>query len=187
MNISPVSAAAQPTNSTSDDARRLVLVVGIGRSGTSLMTGVLGQLGLYVPQPEVEPDETNPRGFSEPRWVVDFHHELMARARIKVFDSRPGAWERAQRMNESEWMQQRLKEWLTAQFEISSSIVVKDPRTGWFLPLWEQCSADLGLRTSFVTMLRHPAAVATSALRSYGEWQKDASRVASWINETLEA
>ena len=42
--------------------RQLLLVVGIGRSGTSLFTGIVGQLGLHVPQPEVRADDTNPRG-----------------------------------------------------------------------------------------------------------------------------
>ena len=35
--------------------------------------GILGQLGFHIPQPEVQADDTNPRGFGEPRWVVDFH------------------------------------------------------------------------------------------------------------------
>ena len=55
---------------TAGDGRRLVLVVGVGRSGTSLLTGILAQLGFHVPQPEVQADDTNPRGFSEPRWAV---------------------------------------------------------------------------------------------------------------------
>ena len=53
---------------------QLLLVVGVGRSGTSLIAGMLGQIGFQLPQPEVKADDTNPRGFGEPRWVVDFHH-----------------------------------------------------------------------------------------------------------------
>ena len=60
--------------------RRLLLVVGVGRSGTSLMAGILCQLGFHIPQPEVKADETNPRGFGEPRWVVDFHTRLLQQA-----------------------------------------------------------------------------------------------------------
>ncbi len=42
------------------------------------------------------------------------------------------------------------------------------------------------MRTSFVTMLRHPAEILTSARRWYGDWQTDASRAASWLNVMLE-
>ena len=55
-----------------------MFVVGSGRSGTSTMAGTLRTLGLHVPQPEVVADATNPKGFGEPRWVVDLHHELLA-------------------------------------------------------------------------------------------------------------
>ena len=67
-----------------------------------------------------------------------------------------------------------------------SAVVVKDPRDGWFLPLWRSCADELGARTSFVTMLRHPAEILTSARKSYGTWQTDASRAAAWLNVMLE-
>ena len=35
-------------------------------------------------------------------------------------------------------------------------------------------------------MLRHPAQILTSAEKSYGTWQTDASRAAAWINVMLE-
>jgi hypothetical protein len=63
--------------------------------------------------------------------------------------------------------------------------VVKDPRTTWFLPLWTGCAEDLGVPTSFVTMLRHPAEIIASARKSYGTTQSAASRAGSWINVTL--
>ena len=72
--------------------RRVVFVVGSGRSGTSTMAGTLRTLGLHVPQPEVVADATNPKGFGEPRWVVDLHHELLQRSNVQVSDARPRAW-----------------------------------------------------------------------------------------------
>lgn len=60
------------TSNDSTPPRTLVLVVGTGRSGTSLLTGIVRELGYSVPQPELNPNETNPRGFNEPRWVVGF-------------------------------------------------------------------------------------------------------------------
>jgi hypothetical protein len=165
--------------------RRLVLVVGIGRSGTSLLTGILERLGFHVPQPEVKADETNPRGFGEPRWVVDFHTRLMRERRVHRFDSRPDAWNVTAEAAADEQAFADLRDWLTVQFVGVENVVVKDPRIDWFLPLWLRCTDELGAETSFATMLRHPAEVVKSARDSYGTWQTDASRAASWLNATL--
>ena len=47
--------------------RTMVIVTGAGRSGTSSMAGALKQLGVLVPQPEVQANKANPRGHFEPR------------------------------------------------------------------------------------------------------------------------
>jgi hypothetical protein len=168
------------------DARRLVLVVGVGRSGTSLLSGILGQIGFHIPQPEVQADDTNPRGFGEPRWVVDFHTRLLRERRVTVNDARPAAWESTGAAADVPAVRAELRDWLSGQLRADAGVVVKDPRTVWFLPLWTRCAADLGVPTAFVTMLRHPAEIVASAQRSYGTWQTGASRTAAWLNVMLE-
>jgi hypothetical protein len=167
-------------------AKRLVLVVGVGRSGTSLLTGILGMLGCHIPTPEVSADDTNPKGFGEPRWVVDFHDRLLRRRRVTVNDARPVAFEKLAADPDVGAARQELRAWLKGELAQADIVVVKDPRTAWFLPLWTRCAADLGVDTSFVTMLRHPAEVLASARKSYGDWQGEASRAAAWLNVTLE-
>jgi hypothetical protein len=166
--------------------KELILVVGVGRSGTSLLTGVLGQLGVHVPQPEVRADETNPRGFGEPRWIVDFHTRLLRKRRVTVNDARPAAWASTTAAAEEPAAHAELLEWLARQTGAAEAIVVKDPRTVWFLPLWMRCAAELAIAPSFVTMLRHPAETVASARKSYGTWQSEASRAAAWVNVALE-
>jgi hypothetical protein len=166
--------------------KRLVLVVGVGRSGTSLLAGVLGQLGFHIPQPEVVADETNPRGFGEPRWVVDFHTRLMRRLRVIVFDARPIAFEKTAEVAHDAEAGDELRTWLAGELAQSDDVVVKDPRVGWFLGLWQRACADAGAQTKQITMLRHPAEILTSARKSYGTWQSDASRAAAWVNVMLE-
>ncbi len=170
----------------SDRARRLVLVVAISRSGTSLFTGILAQLGFSVPQPEVKANNTNPRGFSEPRWVVDFHTRLLRERRVTLFDARPAAWEITADAANDQSAVAELRSWLEVQFVGTDSVVVKDPRIGWFLPLWRRCADELGLRTSFACMLRSPPEVVRSAREWYGTWLNDANRAAAWLNYTLQ-
>jgi len=173
------------TGPTTDAPRSLVVVAGSGRSGTSLFSGILQRLGYHVPQPEVPADETNPRGFAESQWVVDFHTHLLRTARVQVSDARPAAWALTAEVGLDDGVRRELREWLEPQFRVAPHLIVKDPRLSWFLPLWRGCAEDLGVSPRFVTMLRHPAAVIDSKQRWYGEWQGDVARAAGWVQQTL--
>jgi hypothetical protein len=166
--------------------KRLVIVAGVGRSGTSLFTTILGMAGFHVPQPEVTADSTNPKGFGEPKWVVDFHGRNLRSRRVSVWDSRPAAWEETAQATDDRNTFAELKSWLAVQFVGRDSVVIKDPRIGWFLPLWEKAATELGVDVSFASLLRHPAEAVSSAIKWYGDWQTPASRTLSWVNIMLE-
>jgi hypothetical protein len=119
--------------------------------------------------------------------VVDFHTRLLRERRVGVNDARPSAWASTHAAGDDPAVVAELRDWLAGQFAQASAVVVKDPRTGWFLPLWTRCAAEFGVPVSFVTMLRHPAEVVTSARKSYGTSLTGASRTAAWINGMLEA
>ena len=51
--------------SAGQSGRQLLLVVGVGRSGTSLMAGMLGQMGFQLPQPEVKANATPSSGMND--------------------------------------------------------------------------------------------------------------------------
>jgi hypothetical protein len=187
-------AISQETDTTTTDVeqpaarkaqRSLVLVAGSGRSGTSLFSGILQRLGYYVPQPEVPADSTNPRGFAESQWVVDFHTRLLTKAGVQVSDARPAAWGATADVALDEAVHGELARWLGKQFRSSDHVLVKDPRLCWFLPLWKRCAEEAGASPRFATLLRHPAAVIESKQRSYGGWQGDVNRTAGWLNLTL--
>ena len=185
------SLQADPTTTTTEaelnqpapSSRSLVFVAGSGRSGTSLFSGILQRLGYHVPQPEVRADQTNPRGFAESQWVVDFHTRLLAKAGVQVSDARPVAWSHT--ADVAAGAHEELSRWLERQFGDSEHVLVKDPRLSWFLPLWRRCAGEAGVSARFATVLRHPAAVLESKQRSYGGWQSDVSRTAGWLNQTL--
>jgi len=166
--------------------RELMLVAGSGRSGTSLLVNIIGNLGFYVPQPQLEADDSNPQGFGEPQWVVDWHTELLKRANVHASDARPSAWADTARLCLDERISAQLHRWLGNQFSLHEQLVIKDPRLMWFLPLWNRVGNELGASVSVVTMLRHPAEVVTSKLHWYPNMTLvDANRAAGWVNTML--
>jgi hypothetical protein len=177
----PAAQAVEPAMSR----RTLLLVAGSGRSGTSLFSGLLQRLGFYVPQPEVPADDTNPRGFAESQWVVDFHARWLRRAEVQPSDARPAAWSLVAETTLDERIVNEVASWLGKQFRQADHIVIKDPRLLWFLPLWRRAAEKTGVAAKVASVLRHPAAVAHSKQRSYGDWHGEVGRTAGWINQML--
>jgi len=173
----------------------LVLVSGSGRSGTSSLAGTLKRLGLHVPQPEVEASETNPRGFYEPQWVIDFHKRHLKELALFNIDSRPAAVDIVARYVETGVPTKELHEWLSGQLaerRPGEQIVVKDPHAFWFAQVWEVVSAELGTDLRWLTALRHPAEVVGSRDIAYLSSQsddlrltKETSNVAGWVHAAL--
>lgn len=168
-----------------EGGRRLLLVAGSGRSGTSLVTGLCGRLGQRIPTPEVVADESNPRGFGEPRWAVEFHGDLLKSLCIGAEDGRPDAWDKGAAASERPRARQRLTEWLGEQFDGADRVVVKDPRLAWFLPLYRHVADTLAVELDVLTMLRHPAESIRSRELAYGSTSSPTTRVVSWLNMML--
>jgi hypothetical protein len=165
--------------------RHLLLVAGQGRSGTSLYTAIMQELGLHVPQPEIAPDPTNPRGFKEPKWVVDFHQRLLKRLGVRPADARPSGWVTTGQTAERDALDTELRTWLESQLADHPRLIIKDPRTAWFLGLWRKTADDLDLPIAITTMLRHPAEVMLSKRSAYGGRRDVTARMAGWLNGML--
>ena len=174
----------------------LVLVSGSGRSGTSSLAGTLKRLGLHVPQPEVEASETNPRGFYEPQWVIDFHKRHLNELALFNIDSRPAAVDLVAHYVESGEPHRRAARVAVGPARGSGTrgdqIVVKDPHAFWFAQVWEQVTAELDVDLRWLTALRHPAEVVGSRDIAYLSSQsddlrltKETSNVAGWVHAAL--
>jgi len=169
----------------------LVLVTGTGRSGTSTISGSLHHLGLHVPGPYLGANKTNPKGFYESRWAVDFHKELTGRALIDAFDGQPDAMQRA-RSAAGPDMRSALADWLRVQADGHTQVVVKDPRSVWAQGLWRDAAHEAELDIAYVSMLRHPAEVIGSRATYYASKADEAQRrryevcsVGRWVNGSL--
>jgi len=179
------STAETPSSPDEARARTLLLVAGSGRSGTSLFAGLTNRLGMHIPQPEVVADRSNPRGFGEPRWAVDFHEQLLRSVAVTPEDARPDAFAITERIAGRDRARRRLEAWLEEQFQASNRVVVKDPRLTWFLDLYARVGESMGVDVGVVTMLRHPAASIKSRQLAYGTRSSDVRRLAGWLNMML--
>jgi hypothetical protein len=146
---------------------------------------ILRELGFAVPGPEVPKDASNPLGFGEPLWVVDYHERLMQQLALQMTDGRPTAFANVVDIQADSAVIAELNDFLKPFATSGRNLVVKDPRLLWFLSMWIDASSAAGFRIGTATMLRHPAEVLHSKVSWYGTTITDTHRVAGWINTML--
>lgn len=145
--------------------RRSVLVLGAGRSGTSMLAGTLAEAG-WNPGPDPYPGrDSNPKGFYETAEINGINEALIAAA---YPTARPAG---------------RMQRWLTAadapvpsdapahltarmrRLAARRPFAFKDPRFCLTLAAWREAVGELGV----VCVFRGPADTAESTLREVGE------------------
>lgn len=170
------------SGATASDERSLVFVLGPGRSGTSTMAGALSHSGYQVPQ-AIKGNATNPSGFFEPRWAVNFHRRLLRATGVRTLDTNPAVLRRLEGVLADQQIRDELRNWLEPRLEQHRRMVIKDPRMVWFRDLWVDAAEKLGVDPKFVIMLRHPSEVSSSRTSYYNA--REIPAVAGWINVAL--
>ncbi|MGH8075357.1 MAG: hypothetical protein ACREO4_15000 [Lysobacter sp.] len=147
--------------------RDLLLVLGMHRSGTSAMAGVLDKLGVELGDELLPPTKDNPKGYFENAKIVDAHEVMFAALGRAWHDPRPlpGSWVQD---NAAVMAQRELAGVLGVLFADSGIVAVKDPRSSRVLPLWREVAEQAGARVAPVIMVRHPDEVAASLHRRDG-------------------
>ncbi len=146
---------------------RTVMVVGMHRSGTSMLAGSLQQAGLEL-GPCSTWNEFNRRGNREHPGVVAFHERLLARQGAS-WHAPPAAF---QRWTSSE---RRAATRIIRSFRGAGCWGFKDPRATFFHEGWQELLPAL----QFVGIFRHPSAVAASLDARGGMSSDDAIRI--WL------
>jgi len=146
------------------------------------MAGALAHSGFVVPDP-VEPEESNPSGFFEPQWVMEFHLGLLEKVDVRPLDSDPDAPSVVAPLLTDPDVRRELRGWLAARLDEHERLVVKDPRLVWFHDLWVDVAAELGQEPGRVVMLRHPSEVSSSRSEFYQS--REVTAVAGWVNVAL--
>lgn len=140
--------------------RMPVCIAGMHRSGTSMVTSLLGRAGLYLGEESdlLPPAEGNPDGYFENSKFVDLNEELLARLGGTYF--RPPAFAPGWADAAASALGDRAQAVLRG-FDGREPWGWKDPRNSLTLPFWTSLMSDV--RT--VICLRHPWDVAESLYR----------------------
>jgi hypothetical protein len=162
----------------------VVCVIGMHRSGTSLVSGVLNLLGADLGPSDrlMGPKDDNPSGFWENLDIAQINDDLLAALGGSWMDPRirPDGWHTDPSLAP---LRDRAAAVIAEDFGGADSpqvVAWKDPRLSLLLPFWRQ----LAPITATVHSLRHPAAVAASLRRRDGMDVEVAA--ALWLRYTVE-
>lgn len=142
-----------------------VVVLGMGRSGTSAVTGMLASAGFFVGErPDLMPaTDANPMGHWENMRIYEANEQVLSRLGGSWFDPP----DHADQLVAREWALPVL----SAAFQAivgqadGTPIAIKDPRIGVMTPLWHSLIAG---RLHPVFVVRNPSEVALSLDRRDG-------------------
>jgi hypothetical protein len=162
-----------------------VLVLGMHRSGTSALTGLLNLLGVQVGHSLILPSpETNPKGFWEHADIVDVHNRLLSALGSSWHDERdlPDRW---WTRSDIEPFREELAQILLKDFAGMPTWMVKDPRLCRLLPLWQPLFEKQWGKPNIIMILRRPSEVAQSLASRDGISEERAHLL--WLQHMLDA
>lgn len=141
--------------------RIAVLVAGMHRSGTSLLTQVLVSLGCAAPKTLMEADEHNASGYWESTRIRELNDALL--------ESAGSSWDDWEPLN-PEWLaspaaaefSDRAQALLREEYGAKRLFALKDPRICRLLPFWCEAIRRFGAEPRIAISLRNPFEVAAS-------------------------
>jgi len=178
-------AVAQRTQVNALPESRIIIVLGMHRSGTSVITRALQALGVSLGDHLIGGVEgDNDKGFWED---LDFHG-----MNERLLSKSGSAWDRlskvdVQKFYGSEFASERIDAAAILKQKMYGVDVFafKDPRTAVTLPFWQCVLEDMGIEPTYVVAVRNPMEIAASLSRRDGFDQVKSLQL--WLKHTYSA
>jgi SAM-dependent methyltransferase len=168
----------------SPNKRAAILVLGVGRSGTSLLARVLNLLGARLPEQVLGPGHGNPLGHWEPVRLLEINEEILSTLGRSWHDPRPipSNWFRSKA---AYTFQERISAEIASCYGNARLILIKEPRICRLAPLYLDALDVLGIEPLVILLIRHPAeAIQSIQERDGGDLETHEIR---WLRHLVES
>ena len=169
------------------NARDLIFIVGMHRSGTSALTRVVTLCGAALPALLMAPNSGNPTGYWEPHDAMELNDRFLHALSSSWSD--PGLTFRSAPRDQAGFSRYvaltrdylaLIDEFLMHGVNPGGPAVIKEPRITALLPYWLNAAVEAGFSPKVIHIFRNPADVAASLAardgmafnRACALWQK---------------
>jgi hypothetical protein len=165
--------------------RTAVVILGMHRSGTSAVAGIISLFGSKNPKTLMEAADDNPNGFFESQLVVDLNNEILNYIGL--------AWDSVCEPLLNDYIifdllreyKDRATLLIKEEYQGESFIYIKDPRMCILFPFWENILLSLGYNIRIILVYRNPLEVARS-LRKRNRFSEQKSFML-WLTHNISA
>ncbi len=168
------------------DKRPIVVILGMHRSGTSLVANFMNAIGVDFGPDRMPADEFNAAGYWESDAIYQIHEKILYELHCTwqgVPLQLPVNWWRNSNIQQ---LKSGLLDFVRSECERTDKIWgFKDPRTAILLPLWQEIFDELQLEPHYILAVRHPGSVAASLSRR-NDFSSSHSQ-ALWLRTNLDA
>lgn len=144
--------------------KKLVLILGMHRSGTSTLTGVLNKMGLPIGEPLLPPTEDNPKGY--------FENFNFVRANEIILQRCGSTWDEVDNVfDDRKLITEENKDLLKILFKHYNKYEIfglKDPRICVLLPLYVKVCEELNIEIIYFNIERDVDSVTKSLFKRDG-------------------
>lgn len=145
------------------DKQTCILVLGMHRSGTSALTGVLSSLEVYLGKALLEANFANEKGYFENNSLHLENEKLLAQIGSSWDDM---FYDESKLEHVTDFLE--FKNCIKKEFEYSNTFAIKDPRLVYLFPIYEKVLKELGIDVKVIIPFRNPIEVASSLNRRDG-------------------
>jgi hypothetical protein len=177
-------AELQQARTTNRIADHLVIVLGMHRSGTSALTGMLAKAGFAAPSDLIQADNANPKGYWESLSINRLNEKFLAEMDSHWSSSLPlpAGW--SESISARKW-RSSLINIISESFGGAELPTIKDPRFCILIMGLEPWLESRLIDISFIIPVRHPLEVSHSLLQANGTSLNKALRL--WIKSIFMA
>lgn len=146
--------------------KKCILVLGMHRSGTSAVSGVINILGAYSGSELLDAHITNPKGFFEDKKIIQLNDYILANNfNTSWFDEKSdGALvEKMPKINSGIY-DELFKYILNITYRDNPIIAIKDPRMCLLLPCYQRALFELGYDIYCIRTIRDKNEIAESLI-----------------------
>lgn len=144
------------------ETKKVVLVLGMHRSGTSAVTAALQYLGFELGSTLIAPNAENPKGFFENEEIVQFNDHVLRSLNL-AWDSVGFTWDIDFYDTTFDDLVHEAKAILDRHFAKSTYVAIKDPRLCILLPFWQRVfNGWHECHLQYVLTVRNPLSCALS-------------------------